>query len=37
MHLAYGLFLVKHLGIIGRGYNWRIMGQYGGGVLQQVD
>jgi hypothetical protein len=37
MHLAHGLLLVKHSGIIGRGYNWRIMGQYGENILQQVD
>jgi hypothetical protein len=33
MHFAHGLLLVKHLGMIGRDCNWRIMGQYDGGAL----
>jgi hypothetical protein len=37
MHLAHGLLLVKHSGIIGRGYNWRIMKQYNRGVLQPIN
>jgi hypothetical protein len=37
MHFAHGLLLVKHSGIIGRGYNWQIMGQYDKNALQQVN
>jgi hypothetical protein len=37
MHLAHGLLLVKHPDMIGRGYNWRIMGQYNKNALQQVN
>jgi hypothetical protein len=37
MHLAHGLLLIKHSSMVERGCNWRIMGQYDKGALQQID